>query len=519
MKIELEPREEQQMKMVVEIDRSELERFKRSAARKIAQKGKIPGFRPGKAPYEVILRHFGEAAIEQDAIEALIDDIYPKALTQAELKPSGPGSLEDLADEDPIKVTFVVPLEPEVVLGDYHAIRQTYALEPVTDKDVDEFIKRLRTSYSTAEPVDRPSEKGDLVAVKITGTLLDAKEGETAEILTDAPSQAVIGDDSVDGGFPYPGFSNDLIGLNIGDTKEITHKFSKESDFEQLRGRKVKFSVKVESIKVLNMPELDDAFAQTVGEFENLEALRTAVRDQIETSRRDDYEAGYYETLFNAIEEVSTVKYPPHMLEEEISQVLESVEHDLSHQHMDLPTYLKSIGKEEEAWIAEEIKPVAQKRLKRSLVLDEISRAEAIDLSEEDLKAEFDRLLSNVIMSQDFQAMRKKYTTDRIVQSLSMQAASTLMNRKVRDRLKAIATGEYIEEDKVAKKTKKKKVSPTEEIPTDVEETGTTPVEKPAKKGKKKESAAVDVEPVEPAEPAAPVSKPANKSKKLDTPK
>jgi trigger factor len=207
------------------------------------------------------------------------------------------------------------------------------------------------------------------------------------------------------------------------------------------------------------------------------------------------------------------------MLEEEISQALESVEHDLSHQHMDLPTYLKSIGKEEEAWIAEEIKPVAQKRLKRSLVLDEISRAEAIDLSEEDLKAEFDRLLSNVIMSQDFQAMRKKYTTDRIVQSLSMQAASTLMNRKVRDRLKAIATGEYIEEDKVAKKTKKKKVSPTEEIPTDVEETGTTPVEKPAKKGKKKESAAVDVEPVEPAEPAAPVSKPANKSKKLDTPK
>jgi len=341
---------------------------------------------------------------------------------------------------------------------------------------------------------------------------LDAKEGETAEILTDAPSQAVIGDDSVDGGFPYPGFSKDLIGLNIGDTKEITHKFSKESDFEQLRGRKVKFTVKVESIKVLHMPELDDAFAQTVGEFENLEALRTAVRDQIETSRRDDYESGYFEILFDSIAEVSTVKYPPHMLEEEISEVLEAVEHDLSHQHMDLPTYLKSIDKEEEAWIAEEIKPVAQKRLKRSLVLDELSRAEAIELSEEDLKAEFDRLLSNLIMSQDFQAMRKKYTTDRIVQSLSMQAASTLMNRKVRDRLKAIATGEYVAEDKTAKKAKKKKVSPTEEVPAEVEVSGAEPVEKTAKKGKKKESTAADVA------PAAPVAKTAKKSKKLDTP-
>jgi trigger factor len=509
LKIELEPRENQQMQMVVDIDRTELDRFKRTAARKLAQKSKIPGFRPGKAPYEVILRHFGEAAIEQDAIEALIDDTYPKALEQAALKPSGPGSLEALDDKDPIHLVFVVPLEPEVVLGDYHAIRQDYTLEPVTEKDVDEFIKRLRTSYATAEPVERPAAKGDLVAVHISGVLQDAKEGEIAEVLKDTPSQAVVGDDTMDGGFPFPGFSKELVGLKAGDVKDVSHKFSKESEFEKLRGRKVNFTITVESVKVLHQPDLDDAFAQSVGEFENLEALRQAIHDQIETSRRDEYESGYFDTLFDALAAIATVKYPPHMLEEEIGQVIESIEHDLSHHQRDLPTYLKEIGKEEAAWIEEDIKPIAEKRLKRSLILDEISRKEAIELAEDELKGEFDRLLSNIIMSQDFQTLRKKYSTEHIVQSLSMQAATALMSRKVRERLKAIATGTFTAEEKPAKKAKKKKGDAEVEAPAAEE----IPA-KPVKKAKKTAETLAEA----PVTEDKAAEKPAKKVKKKDTP-
>ena len=136
LKIEIQPQEDHQSKVIAQYEASELERFKHQAARKIATKGKIPGFRPGKAPYDVIVRMYGDETIVEEAIELMVEDQYPKILDEAKIEPAAPGTLENIDKGDPLKFTFVIPLEPTVDLGDYKSLRKKYTVKPVTEKEM-----------------------------------------------------------------------------------------------------------------------------------------------------------------------------------------------------------------------------------------------------------------------------------------------------------------------------------------------------------------------------------------------
>ncbi|TLM97619.1 hypothetical protein FDZ73_24740, partial [bacterium] len=227
MKIETQPREDHQVKIIAEFDAETKEGFMRRAARKISQETKIPGFRPGKAPYDIVRRMYGDGAIEQQAVELLIDDQYSKVLDEAGVKPGAPGSLDEVISTEPLKLSFIVPLAPEVALGDYNAIRQNYEAPAVSDDQVTEYLHRLQTSYATAEPVERAAEKGDLVYYMLSGHLADPAEGEDAEVIKDGPAQTVIGEDTVsDKDWPFVGFSEELVGLSANDTKDIQHTYA-----------------------------------------------------------------------------------------------------------------------------------------------------------------------------------------------------------------------------------------------------------------------------------------------------
>ena len=224
MKINLEPRDDHQVKIVAEFEAPALDKFKVKAARRIASKAKIPGFRPGKAPYDVIVRLYGEEAVEEDALELMMEEVYPEILTEAKISPAAPGTLEDVDKSDSIKFTFVVPLEPTVDLGKYREIRKDYTPQPVTAEQVDEFVQRLRRTYATAEPVDRPAENGDLVYIKVDATLLNPTEDDKPELLKDSPLQLVIGEnDPEENGYPYTGFGDELIGLSANAEKTIKY--------------------------------------------------------------------------------------------------------------------------------------------------------------------------------------------------------------------------------------------------------------------------------------------------------
>jgi trigger factor len=494
LKIELQAQEDHQSKVIAEFPAGELERYKHQAARQIANKAKIPGFRPGKAPYDVILRLYGDAAIEEEAIELMVEDQYPKILDEAKIQPAAPGSLEKIDKGDPIKFTFTIPLEPTVDLGDYKSLRKKYSVKSVAEKEIDQFIDRLKKSYATAETVDRAAKESDMVYVKLDAHLTNPGPDDKAELLKDSPLQVVVGESDpevVD--FPYAGFGENLKGLKAGDEKTVKYTYPEDSNYDKLRGKEVEFLAKVESVKSMTLPELDDAFAQTVGEFENVARLREAIKEQLQNRATAEYDQGYFDELIEMLIKKATIKYPPQVLEHEMEHVEEHVKEDLAQQRMELETYLKTLNKEKDAWLEEEIKPAARKRLERSLVLDKLAKEEKVEIKNEDLQSEYTQIISEMQGSTDIKKLQKQLKNERVANALAMEAATRVLNRQVLNRLKDIATGKLEEkpakespaatetaEKPAAKASKAKK--PAAEAPAETEAAAPAKTKKPAAK-------------------------------------
>lgn len=442
MKIDVQPYEDHQVKIVAEFEPSEFEEYKIRAARKLGRNTRIPGFRPGKAPLEMIRRAIGEEAIIEQALEDLVDEQYPKILEQAEIKPGGPGSLEEVNSLEPPKLTFVVPLEPEVVLGNYRDIRLDYVVEPVTDQEINDFINQMRTSYATAEPVERPAAEGDLVYLTLRGSLTHPAEGEDAEVFPARPAQFIIGTDIIQNrDWPFPGFNDHLTGLSAGEEKTFTYTFPEDEEDEALRGKEVEFTVSVQSVKAMHLPELDDAFAQTVGEFENMEALRSAVVQQLERSKKEAADDKFFIELLDKLVEQAQIKYPSSTLDHEVEHLLEHLKEDLARQGLEMETYFKIIGTDRDTYIEEKARPAARKRLERALVIEEVGRAENIQLG----KADYDEAISATIsqlQSLPAPQKRKERISKDVINSAAASALSQKYNQLILERLKLIATGQ-----------------------------------------------------------------------------
>lgn len=442
MKIETQPRDDHQVRMVTEIEPELLEKHKHIAARKISQEQKIPGFRPGKAPFPIVLRYAGEEAVEQKAIDLLLDEVYPKAIEEAGLKPFGPGSLEEIVSKDPLTFAFVIPLEPEVDLGDYREVRQEYTPPVIDDARTDEFIERLRSSYGTMSPVERPAGQGDVVFLTLDGHTVPAEGEEPSALAENRSMQATIPTDEETnaGEWPYPGFARELTGLSAGEEKTLAHHFSEESPYEELRGKHAEFHVHVQAVKENELPEVNVDFAQQVGQFETVDELREAVRKSLEADSLEEYEAGYFNQVIDKIQAQAKLKYPPQAVDEEAHSVLHNIEADLARQKMDLPTYLKLRKLEEAQFIEQEVRPAAVRRLERSLLLNEISKKEELKLDESMFESQYRRTLMELQGQVDLQKMQKK-GNERLANAIAMEAVNRTMNRQVLARLKKIAGG------------------------------------------------------------------------------
>ncbi|MDP3184342.1 MAG: trigger factor, partial [Anaerolineales bacterium] len=294
MKIETQPRDDHQLSMTVEIETERLESARHRAARKISERSKIPGFRPGKAPYDVVRRLYGDATVTEDAIELLVDEVYPQALKQAEVNPAGPGSLEKVESLEPPKFIFTVPLEPTVDLGDYRAIRLAYDWQAPGEDKVDEAIDELRRMYSTTDTVDRPVQEGDFAIIDIKGAnaqhLLGTQpEANEAPVIERLGHPIFVRADRVgaahekEAEWPFAGFSRKLLSMIVGESKNFVHQYDKEDKDEDVRGLTVNFEATLKAVRGVKLPELNDEFAaRQVGSFESLSALRDVVRANLE---------------------------------------------------------------------------------------------------------------------------------------------------------------------------------------------------------------------------------------------
>lgn len=444
MKIETVARDDQQTKLIAELDSETLEKYKHQAARKISQKQKFPGFRPGKAPYDMVRRVVGDEALQQEAIELMMDAVYPEAIKEANLQPSGPGKLEEIVSMDPPTFAFIIPLPPAVDLGDYKALRKDYAPEAITDEQVEATLRRLQRSYGTAEPVEREAQQGDLVSFKISAKRVNPAEDENASLVEETPYQMAAGEEDEDEPqtWPYEGFSKELVGLSAGQTKTVVHTFDDESPYENLRGKEAEFTIVVEGVKEMHSPELNDEFAQTLGEFENLEALRKAIRSQLEQNSSQQYDQNYFDGLIDTLVEQSSIKYPPHMLEDEIEEFMTNLQHNLEHDHLDLGTYLKMREMDRETFIEKEVKPAAERRLLRSLVLEEFAHHESVELKNEEIQSIYYSAMQQM-QSPEMGKLRSKnkQSSQEMANNLAINTVNSIFNQRLMSRLKAIATG------------------------------------------------------------------------------
>jgi trigger factor len=339
-------------------------------------------------------------------------------------------------------LTFVVPLEPEVELGDFQSIRQEYHLEPVTDEDVERVIRNIQNNYAIAEPAERPIQTGDLVYVKMSGKLTQPAEGEDPEAVRDSGYQFII-DDKEDN-WPFEGFSKELESLSTGDEKTVVHTFAEDDANKTLQGKVVEYHILVQTVKSMKLPELNDEFAKSVGgSFNTVEELQKAVRTQLETNERDEYNDVYSNELLEKAIAVSTIKYPPQILEDEIKHMLEHFEQDLSKQKMDMETYLKTREMDRDTFIDKDIRPAATTRLKQKLVLDKISEVEKIQVNMDELQSTVTNTMMQLQQNDPEVRKMRGNQAQQLVSAIMLDTASRLMNRDTLQRLKAIAIGEY----------------------------------------------------------------------------
>jgi trigger factor len=465
LKIETQPRDDHQVTLIVELELDQMIGAKHRAARKISERKSIPGFRPGKAPYEVVLRSFGESVITEEAVDLLLDETYPKALEESKLEPGAAGSLEKVEDLDKKpKFTFIVPLAPSVDLGDYRSIRYPYDWEEPGEDKVDESLDDMRQMYAKTETVERPIQKGDFVMVDLKGVKAKATEDEAP--LLDRPALPVfVRTDEKADEFPFPGFSNELVGLSADESKSFSHKYKKEYKDESLAGQTVKFDVKVKMVRGSILPDLNDEFAKQVGPFENVQALREAIKANLATQSKAEYDDEYFVKLMEKIKEGAKIGYPPQVVDHEVEHVMEDLKSRLSGQSLDMAAYLKSRQMNEEKFVAEEARPIAVKRLERSLIMDEIAKAEKIEVSKEVLQSTFQQTWGEYQGDADFkkQLKGKSQPPKQLMNAVAMESANRAYVQLTLNRLKDIAIGQAPElakaEEIPSKKATAKKAS------------------------------------------------------------
>jgi trigger factor len=436
LNIEKQYQEDHSVKLIVEVDQEKMNTYKHRAASKISSRSKIPGFRPGKAPYDIVVRTIGESAIVEQAVDLLIDAEYSNILKEADVNPGAAGALESVESLDPPKLIFRIPLAPEVDLGDYHSVRMDYEWQAPGEKEVEEALENLRQMYAATETVERPIETGDYV-------LLDVKS-ETAELNRIGFATFIRSEDR-DTEWPYNGFARELAGLKAGESKTIQHTFPEDWEVEELKGKSVEIEATIKTVRGVTLPDLDDELAKMAGAGDTLDALKEMVKKDVETRSQDEYDDKYFVELIEKVKEGANIKYHASTIEHEGEHVLSDLTNRLAQQKMDLDTYFKLRETTREKFIEEEVNPVAKKRLERGLLLDEIVRKENIQMDNDALEAEYNNTLMGLVQQgMDLSKVGGgKKGQRQLSEAIAMESASRVMTRKALDMLKSIAKGEY----------------------------------------------------------------------------
>lgn len=378
MNVKMDKIEKNVIKLEIVVEASEFSEAVKKSYFKNSNKYNIPGFRKGKAPMSIIKKYYGSEVFYEDAINFCYEDTYPKAIKQMDINPVDYPKVDIVKLEEGKDFTYTaeVTVYPEVELGQYKGVEVKEVKYEVKDEDIQQELEVMQNKNSRVLAKEAGTvEKGDIVIIDfkgyIDGIAFEGGQGTNHEL-------------EIGSGSFIDTFEDQLVGLSKGEEKEVIVNFPQEYGREELNGKEAKFEVKINDIKMKELPEIDDEFAKEVSEFDTLDAYKEDIRKKLSETNEIKAKREFEESVLDAVCVSTKIEIPEIMIKKEIDNMLKDLENRLKYQGLDLKSYYQYTNSSEEK-TREYMKEAAEKRVKTELVLEAISKAENVEVTEDEL--------------------------------------------------------------------------------------------------------------------------------------
>ena len=402
--------------VVVEIDKDLMEKGVNAAYLKARKQIQIPGFRKGKAPRKMIEKMYGSYVFFEDGLEEIFVEIYDFAIASQDFKAIGRPTLDnmDIAEDGIVTLTISTETYPEVTLGQYKGLEIEKPEATVSEEQVAAELDRMAQNVASTETVERAAEMGDTANIDFegfdNGVAFDGGKGENFDL-------------KLGSGQFVPGFEEQVVGMTAGEEKDINITFPEDYAAE-LAGKAVVFHVKLNKVTVTNVPALDDEFAKDVSEFETLEALKEDIRANALKSAQKQIDSAFENAAVEKAAENITVEMPAALIESELDNQMERFGYQLQMSGYSLEAYAKMMGGDISS-MRKAFRPAAEKQAKINLTLEKIAEVEGIEVTEEDLNAEFEALAKQYEL--EIEKIKEMVPAEEIKASLKTRKATKVI--------------------------------------------------------------------------------------------
>lgn len=385
MKANWEKLENNQGVLTIEVEQGQVDQAVDQAFKKVVKQVNLPGFRKGKIPRNIFESRFGVESLYQDALEILFPEVYGQAVRETGINPVDRPEVdvEQMGKEQNWIIKATVTVKPEVQLGDYKGV----SIEPkeftVSDDQINAELKTMQDRVVVLEVIeDGAVEDGDQANIDFEG------------FVDGVPFEGGKGDNydlEIGSGTFIPGFEEQVVGLKKDDEKDVVVTFPEDYHSAELAGKEATFKVKVNEIKRKNLPALDDEFAKDVSEFDTLDELKADIKNKLEKKAEEDKDNYVRQAIIEKVAENATINIPEIMIEHEVDHMFKDFEQRLMYQGINLELYFQFSGQSEDQ-LREQMKEDATKRVRNSLTLEAISKAENVEVNDEEVAEEMQNL-------------------------------------------------------------------------------------------------------------------------------
>ena len=405
-----------QATVVVEIDKDLMEKGVNAAYLKARKSIQIPGFRRGKAPRKMIESLYGAHVFYEDGLEEIFPEVYQFAIAEQDLKAIGRPSLTDMDinEENIVTLTLTTETYPEVTLGQYKGLEIEKAEVTVSDEQVAAELNRMAQNVASTEEVERAAEMGDTANIDFegfdNGVAFDGGKGENFDL-------------KLGSGQFVPGFEEQIVGMNAGEEKDIDITFP-ENYHAELAGKAVVFHVKLNKVTTTNVPELDDEFAKDVSEFETLEELKADIRAKALESAEKNAQSAFETAAIEKAAENTVVDMPNALVESELDVQMERFGYQLQMSGYSMEQYAQMMGGDVST-MRKAFRPQAEKQAKITVTLEKIVEVEGLEVTEEDMNAEFETLAKQYEL--EVEKIKEMVPAEELKASLKSRKASKVI--------------------------------------------------------------------------------------------